>query len=231
MPIKKKVDTDFFKTWSSDMAYVLGFFFADGSMDINPRGSHYFSFQICDRKLLYDIRTLLGSNHKIATRKKRNKNWNTQYRLQIGSKKMCEDLMQFGVTPQKTKFIAFPKIPKKYLPDFIKGYFDGDGCVHLGNYYRKDRERYYYSFTTRFTANQKSFLATLHVNLRDLGISGGYLYKKKRGWELVFSRKDSLALFHIIYNNSHCSIKLERKYRKFLKAFAVLNFKYEHTQR
>ena len=56
MPIYKKVNKNFFKKWSSEMAYVLGFFMADGSIDVNPRGSQYFSIQICDKELLEEIR-------------------------------------------------------------------------------------------------------------------------------------------------------------------------------
>jgi len=25
--------------------------------------------------------------------------------------------------------VEFPDVPKEYLPDFIRGYFDGDGCI------------------------------------------------------------------------------------------------------
>jgi hypothetical protein len=41
MPIHKKVNQDFFKKWSPEMAYILGFFTADGSMAKNKRGAHF----------------------------------------------------------------------------------------------------------------------------------------------------------------------------------------------
>ena len=50
------------------MAYVLGFFAADGNMIKNKRGAHFIEFQITDKNLLEKIRELLGSNQKIAIR-------------------------------------------------------------------------------------------------------------------------------------------------------------------
>src|SRR3989338_4819696 len=41
---RNRINVGFFKKWSSEMAYVLGFFAADGCMYINPRGSRYFCF-------------------------------------------------------------------------------------------------------------------------------------------------------------------------------------------
>ena len=35
------INVDFFKTWSSQMAYVLGYFCADGCMFVNSGGSKY----------------------------------------------------------------------------------------------------------------------------------------------------------------------------------------------
>lgn len=42
------VNKEFFKCWTSEMAYVLGYFSADGSMFINPRGSRYIEFTSTD---------------------------------------------------------------------------------------------------------------------------------------------------------------------------------------
>lgn len=53
------------------MAYILGFFCADGSMIRNKRGAHFIDFQITDGDLLFKIRKAFGSNHKIGTRKKK----------------------------------------------------------------------------------------------------------------------------------------------------------------
>jgi len=40
MPIPKTKNEDFFKNWTQEMAYVLGFFTADGNMIKNNKGAH-----------------------------------------------------------------------------------------------------------------------------------------------------------------------------------------------
>jgi hypothetical protein len=109
MTIRKIVDTTFFKKWSHDMAYVLGFFLADGTFDITKRGGYYFGFHITDCELLYQIRSSLGSNHKIAERPLKG-NESQIYRLQIGSKVICQDLLNLGVSPRKTFQLLVPKM-------------------------------------------------------------------------------------------------------------------------
>jgi hypothetical protein len=80
MPIYKKVNKSFFKKWSHDMAYVLGFFAADGYITHNKRGASFWSIQIVDKKLLYEIRKVTGSEHAISERI-RGGNESTMYRL------------------------------------------------------------------------------------------------------------------------------------------------------
>ena len=66
MTLTRAVNHDFFKKWNSDMAYVLGFFAADGCMIKNKRGAHFIEFHITDKNLLFAIRAAMRSNHKIA---------------------------------------------------------------------------------------------------------------------------------------------------------------------
>ena len=39
------------------MAYILGFFVADGNLSINKRGGCYISFQAKDKQIISDIKT------------------------------------------------------------------------------------------------------------------------------------------------------------------------------
>jgi len=41
MPVFKSINKDFFKKWSLDMVYVLGFFAADGYITVNKRGDNF----------------------------------------------------------------------------------------------------------------------------------------------------------------------------------------------
>ena len=205
------------------MAYVLGFFAADGNMIKNKRGGHFISFEITDKNLLEKIREILGSNHKIAIRD-RNSLWKQSYSPQMGSKSMFYDLLSHGLTPRKSKTIKFPQVPEKYFPDFLRGYFDGDGCAQLGRYWRKNRKKWKWQFTVNFTSGSKKFLEGLWVALKPF-VVGGRLGKKSRGYELVFSQKDGFAIFNLMYDNVPAKMFLERKYDIFQKAFDVLKMR------
>lgn len=219
----KNLNTNFFKNWSSQMAYVLGFFTADGNLAINPNGYHYIEFNSCDRESIEIVRNALNSRHKIAERN-RNPKWKTSYRIQIGSKEIFEDLVKLGMKLRKSNDICFPNITPSYLSDFVRGYFDGDGCVHIGKYNRKDRPNPSWFFSTRFTSGSRDFLEGLWNSLQGI-ISGGFIYKKNRGFDLVFSTHDSLDLFRFMYNNSDSGLLLKRKHDIFLKAFKILNLR------
>ena len=91
------------------MAYVLGFFAADGTMIANNRGAHFIEFHVTDREILIKIRKVLRSNHKIAVRDRQNPKWKIGYRLQIGSNEMFSDLIKLGFVPNKSLVINFPQ--------------------------------------------------------------------------------------------------------------------------
>jgi len=221
MPIHKKKNENFFKKWSPEMAYVLGFFTADGCMIKNNRGAHFIEFQITDKDLLLKIRRLLGSNHKIAERN-RNKKWKIGYRLQIGSKIMFGDLLSLGMSQNKSKTIEFPIIPTEYLSSFVRGYFDGDGNVCAPKYKRIDRNgKLSMTLLSGFTSGSKNFLEKLHQKLkRFAGISRGTLHERSGAWRLYYSVNDSIRLYDFIYYDSRKLLLLRKKriFEKYIKA-------------
>ncbi len=188
----------------------------------NKRGAHFLEFTSTDKELVYTIRNLLGSNHKVGCKKK-NTAWKPAYRIQIGSKEMFNDLQNLGLLPAKSLVLKFPDIPSSYFKDFVRGYFDGDGCISLGKYWRKDRSKWKWEITSRFTSGSREFLEKLWLSLKPY-CSGGYICDKERGFELVFSRHDSVALSKLMYHNIPANLYLDRKYKKFQKAFKKLGY-------
>lgn len=221
-----KFDKDFFKKWSSEMAYVLGFLAADGYVYKNPRGSCYVCFCSTDREILEKIKLVLKSNHTIGIRNKKLKNkfWKNLYVLQIGSKEVVSHLKKFGIVQNKSLIIKFPKIPPKLLNHFVRGYFDGDGGVSFINSFRKDRDRYYKNLLTSFTSGSKEFLVGLHKSLNKY-IQGGSLSGGKDCFHLSFSKNSSIALFKFMYNNIDSNLFLERKFNTFKEAFKFYNLR------
>ena len=212
---------NFFGEWSDEMAYVLGFLIADGYVFTNPRGSNYFAFSSTDKGIIVKLRTILESNHKIGVKKRNEPNWKVSYVLQIGSKKVVNELKKFGIIQNKSLIISFPKnIPRKFLKHFVRGYFDGDGCVNFNFYYVKNRKQLKPAFATRFTSGSEEFLKSLFECLKKYtNIKGGCLLtKKERGYDLQFSVRDSFKLFKFMYGEVDEKQFLERKYNIFQEA-------------
>lgn len=203
------------------MAYVLGFFAADGYMTVNKRGGHFWNIQITDGQLLNSIKKTIGSNHKISRRIVRG-NDRPLYRLQIGSKEMFGDLYTLGMRQDKTRSLVVPKIKKQYLGDFVRGYFDGDGNVWVGHVHKK-RNIKTFVIQTAFTSCSLDFLTKLKEILNKGGVDNGFLLKNKRNYfRLVFSVRGSLKLYNLMYNRIVDSGKLfllrkKKIFDKFIK--------------
>ena len=195
------------------MAYVLGFLFADGNIIHTQRGTWFWSIQITDKEILEKIKKKMGSSHQLSERKKK-PGHKQLYRLQIGSKDMCKDLLALGLTERKSKTILFPEIPLEFFPDFLRGYFDGDGGVWIGP--KNKRNNKTFIINTFFTSGSKKFLISLISMLAKMGLTGGSLVKKERGFDLKYSIRDSLILYKIMYNDK-CSLFLNRKKERFEK--------------
>jgi intein-encoded DNA endonuclease-like protein len=210
----KKINKNFFKKWTREMAYILGFLFADGSISVTKRGGYYFSFHSADQDLLIKIKKIMRSSHKVSKRNQRSGN---VFRLQIGSREMVDDLFGLKLKETKTKRMEFPNIPKKYITDFIRGYFDGDGNIWMGLMH-KERKTQTMTLQIAFTSASREFLVDLQNNLKNLGIKGGSIFsiKNKNCSRLLFSTGDALKLAKIMYNNQYYSLLfLNRKKQVF----------------
>ena len=203
------------------MAYVLGFFTADGNMIRSKRGAYFISFEITDRELLEQIRSALDSNHKITVRKRRD-HWKAAYRLQIGSKEIFKDLILLGLSPNKSKIIRLPKVPDNYFFHFLRGYFDGDGNIVARYFTRSNRKRKLFVFRTRFTSGNELFLEDLKSKLKELvNLRGSIFWQDKNVWVLSYGAVDSKILFSKMYDRIPRLIFLERKYKTYLRAVEI----------
>jgi len=211
----KKVNKDFFKKWTREMAYVLGFFAADGYITSPKQGGGFWCLDIRDKEHIEKIKLVVEAEHKISTR---NRIDGTSYRLQIGSVEMCNDLRNLGFSERKTKSMVIPNVPKKYFTDFVRGYFDGDGNIWMGEIH-KDRKRInrYIVLKLYFTSCSLRFLNELQTRLGFFGLTGGCIYtsKKKQFSRLQYSTINALKLYDFMYNKECASLFLDRKKRVF----------------
>jgi hypothetical protein len=81
-------------------------------------------------------------------------------RLRIYSTSLCNELISVGIPQRKSLILEFPHITSEYMPDYIRGFFDGDG-----NCFVKNKKQ---STGISFNSASYSFLDSLNKYLSNL---------------------------------------------------------------
>ena len=221
---------DFFKKWTDEMAYVLGFLYADGAViDAISSRTQYIQFNSTDKELLEKIKIALSSEHPIrvwpphlTVHKNGTYKSAESFILRIGSRRMFNDLIHLGVIPNKSKISTFPIVPVSYLSHFIRGYFDGDGCIFLQLAKSKKIKTIIKKLSVIFTSGSIVFLEKLGRILKSqLILNHEKVYKSKGAFQLRYSTNDSLKIFKFLYKTVPQNIYLKRKFKIFLKYFLL----------
>jgi len=117
------VNQQFFDTWTTEMAWVLGLLAADGNVgDALPN----VSLVSTDIELTDKFKQAVGYTGPVQ--------WNPHgefHVVRIFSYQMANRLKQLGITPRKTLTLQMPPVPPEYLSHFVRGYCDGDGCISI----------------------------------------------------------------------------------------------------
>lgn len=222
MGLKYSVNENFFKKWSFGMSYVLGYLYADGSLeDASYLRGKYIRVSSTDEESIIRIKKQLGSAHKIVETAPVMGNRKKQYFLRIGSHTLYDDLIKLGMFPKKSLLLEFPNIPKKYLSSFTLGYFDGDGCVLVRKGRNSNKEWILKGLRVVFTCGNKKFLEQLAIEInKELGTRQLKVYNGQRSFMLAYSTEDSIKIFKFFYNNKREGF-LKRKYEKFCAYFKL----------
>lgn len=220
MGIRYSIDEDFFEKWSQEMAYVLGFLYADGSLeDAEYIRGKYIRVTSIDQEIIIKIKRLLNSEHRIVVLVPASSNRNVRYFLRIGNQRIYKRLTFLGLKPKKSLKMKFPKVPQVYLNAFIRGYFDGDGCVMLEKRKKKDRIAII-RIKIAFTSGSRIFLEDLEKRLRgSIPLKESKIYNSHRSFQLCYSSEGSLKLFKFFYRDISDSLFLERKFQIFREYF------------
>ncbi len=137
MGFKYTYNYDFFRYWSHDLAYFLGFLMADGRI-INDNSNTYavaFNSGLKDKPILDWIRNKICPEKPLMNRTYFYKQHNKKYysvRWALYNKRIYERLLCIGIPENKTGNEIIPDgLPSNLIPSFICGYFDGDGSVFI----------------------------------------------------------------------------------------------------
>ncbi len=193
------------------MAYILGIITTDGCLVEHKNGYPGLDITSKDRDLLEEIKSRIEAGHKIGKKMR-------CYRLQIRNRILYNDLLKLGLTPRKTKTKIFPEVPKEYLPDFVRGCFDGDGSVLI---WKEPRWKHSWQMRTVFSSGSIGFIEQLRQILSDnIGLSKGYLELARGAVQIKYAISDSLALYRFMYNTKS-GFCLDRK-KKIFETFSNL---------
>src|SRR3989338_7724074 len=93
----KKVNSHFFKTWTPEMSYILGFIVADGCVSSTKERPNSLTVNItsADKPLLIKIRKAINSEHKIS--QKYNSSGDRSYQIQFRNQILARDLIDLGI--------------------------------------------------------------------------------------------------------------------------------------
>ena len=214
MGIKYKVNEDFFKIWTKNSAYILGFIFADGHLEDAAyiRGK-YLRITSTDFSIIKRIKETLNSTHKVVVIPASD-NRKEKYLLRIGSHKIYYDLESLSLHPRKSLTMRFPQIPIEFLSDFVRGYFDGDGTITFESMKNKPFNR----VKIIFTSGSKDFLSALSGALEKYCVGRlAKIYNSRRSYQLLYTSKEALMVLNFIYDglNEKEILYLDRKYNKY----------------
>jgi len=129
---KFQVNDNYFETIDDEhKAYWLGFIYADGFI-VSDSSKFGVSLSNDDKPHLEKLKLALEFTGEVKdyVQTKGYAEGVTYSRLLITSSKIKQDLIKHGVVPNKTNLIEFPDfLPQDLISHFIRGYFDGDGCI------------------------------------------------------------------------------------------------------
>lgn len=220
---KRRIRHDIFKNIQTELqAYLLGFYAADGSID-EKRKTLRICLQAEDSEIIYLYKDTISTDariYSIAPRIVTGRNGmkvqgHEAFGVDITSAILVQDLVDLGYGYDKShKEMHLPNIPTNLIRHFIRGYFDGDGCItgYVPNEPNKKPR-----FRCRFDIDGKTasllieimqFLANYNINVNLNFLKRDTMYRVTTG-----SKKDIEKIFHFLYDDSN--FYLSRKFNKF----------------
>lgn len=216
---KFTINKDFFKKWSKEMAWVLGFICADGSVYLTPRNGGTLSIGLAEKdlKILEQINFLMQSNYpirRILTNKK-----TISYRLDITVRSIVDDLINLGVMPNKSKKLKWIQVPENYVWHFIRGYYDGDGSIFYGKGYLNSEGKQTTQLRTSVLGtedfligiknNFTNYYPEYNPKIQDRSNNGYYRLE-------ISGTLSAIKLCELLYKDSSDLTRLDRKYKKYI---------------
>lgn len=202
------INIDYFKEINNNIkAYWLGVIYADGCIRKCNKNNYSFELSSKDLVFLKKFKKDVNTDYPIKKIKPKTSFHNGQkiisdgsYEINIYNSDFCLNLIKWGVITNKTKKLKkIPNIPKQYIPDFIRGYFDGDGNIFIKKYKYKNIHR-----INKFSLfGHEPFLLDIRKFIvNELKIYNGYI-QMRYDWNWISitwgNKKDLLKIYYFLY--------------------------------
>lgn len=214
---------------TEEKAYWLGFIYADGNIKTTTKTTYRLTInlEIGDYKHLEKFNIFTKhSNFNVKTVKH-----GQECSWYACSKHLWEILNSYGCTPCKSLTLKFPdesifkesaKYTKKELiRHFIRGYFDGDGCISYNRYKKELAIRCSVLGTYDFISKLKIWAELPDALIQERSTKNTY-------YNLKLDQTESIKFAKYLYENAN--IYLDRKYNRF-QAFKNNNFKIPYSSK
>lgn len=205
-----------------DKVYWLGFIYADGYISNGNRcGVLGIELNHNDIEHLHKFNICLNSSSKIALRHKHLIIANNKFPtdtftvgVRIFSTEIVNGLLRNGIEFNKTTKSTFPIVNEDLFYDFLRGYFDGDGCVYYNN-----EKNILKCHITSCTSDVLYYISNI---LNNDGIKNRVYKETERKFRLYITgpKLNNIKFLDKIYNNSN--LFLNRKFYKYLYAKATI---------
>lgn len=201
--------------WSPDFAYAIGLLVADGCVLNDGR---HIDLTSKDRAQIETFKECLKLDTKIST--KFSGAGNMTYRVLFSDVLFRDFLIGIGIRPSKSKTISEVSIPDKYFSDFLRGYFDGDGCSY--SFYDPVFPKSY-RFYISFISASPDYIDWLRMKVDGfVGIKGHLSRHLQSGCvQLKYAKREALLLARYLYQNPN-SPALRRKHLKIQQSVRII---------
>lgn len=211
---KYGMNHDYFSTQGHNQAYIIGFLGADGNISAKDNRIDLELFP-SDYEILEKIRKELQLERPIKIYECAN--GYQKNKLFFHSAKIKKDLMEYGLVPNKTysKDYHFPyKLERRYIIDYIRGLFDGDGSVKMTGA----------SVTFQIDSSNKEIIEQIHSFLKEeYNIKTQITEQKKKNitlYRVYCYGAQAKAIYKILYTPN--SLFLKRKYEKWQELLKLI---------
>lgn len=206
-----KVDDSYFDSIDTEVkAYFLGWICADGNV-FSKRNTITIAIHLKDIDILQKLRDDIKSERPLQKVKRINSQYSDRVSLVITNKKLCNSILKLGIPDKKSLILEFPNIPDELIHHFMRGYFDGDGCIHVGKTIKIDVVGSKF-FIPKY---QKYLIDNLNLSCTKLN-NGKHWHPNTVSLQYSgFNNADKI--YNFLYKDA--SIFLERKYLKFQEMY------------